>query len=1170
MMRNSLFSIFISIIFITFTKVYSQDIHFVQNEGQWKEDFSFKVLHRDADIYIEKSGMTSVVGAIENQEKIHKYKESILEEESILHFHAYKTIWKSANTNSSFEGLKKQEIYHNYFLGNDTNRWKGNVPVYLGVKQKDIYPNTDLHYYSNNGQLKYDIIVHPGGDPNILQFNIEGIEDIKIIKGNLHLQSSVGTIIENAPIAYQNIRGTKEDVKIRFKINSDGSIGFKLPSGYNKSYPLIIDPEIVFATMTGSTADNWGFSATYDEQGNLYAGGIANGTGYPTTLGAFQVNYGGGGSTTMPCDITITKFSPNGSSAIYSTYLGGSVDEMPHSLIVDNQGNLVIAGKTNSPDYPVTSNAYQSSKNGGYDIILSKISNDGSQLLASTYLGGNADDGVNISISYYADQNTLKYNYGDAFRSEVIVDNQNNIYLAGSTQSSNFPISSNAAKSNLGGNQDGVLVKMNAQLSQLIYSTFIGGGNDDAAYVLALDQNQQNIYVAGGTASNDFHNSLLNGLHTNFQGGLADGFILKFANSGNYPIIGGTYIGTSDYDQTYGIEVDLNDQVYIMGQTLGNFPVSNGVYSNPNSTQFVMKLPPSLNQITYSTVFGSGAANKPNISPVAFLVDTCENVYISGWASPQISPGSSTANMPITSNAFQSTTDNADFYFIVFSKNAQDLLLGSYFGAAGKSEHVDGGTARFDRKGVVYQSMCASCGPGNNFPATPGAYASQKGHSNCNLGAIKIAFNLGSVEANVEAEPDTSGCAPFTVQFQNNSSNATEYQWDFGDGNTSTSYEPSHTFTQAGTYQVRLVAHNPNACKEYDTSYVQIIVSDIEFDADFDYELFDICENPYITLQPNIQAAPGYNINDIDYFWDFGDGTTYSGLQAPNHYYNSPGTYQVSLTLSQDEVCNSPLTITKEIEIYPFDVEANFEVENPICVGSTISLINNSQNAESYIWTIPGIGNSSETNPNFTFDTPGTYSIKLVAANPESCNKIDSIEVNIDVLSNAEAKFSYTPNPPELNTPISFLNESPNGNTYKWDFGDGNHSSEEHPIHSYNRTGNYQVCLEASFDGMCPDIICKEIRVKVQSAADLPTAFSPNGDGENDILYVRGYNIEEIHLQIFNRWGQLVFESRDLNKGWDGTLNGTPQPMEVYGYSLQVKFLDGETKHLQGNVTLLR
>ncbi|MBX9449014.1 MAG: hypothetical protein KL787_04565 [Taibaiella sp.] len=180
-------------------------------------------------------------------------------------------------------------------------------------------------------------------------------------------------------------------------------------------------------------------------------------------------------------------------------------------------------------------------------------------------------------------------------------------------------------------------------LSTLIWSTYIGGDSDDAAYVLAFSADQSVLYVAGGTQSDDFMTDYSDdGLMSGYQGGTADGFICKFQNSGTYSLLTVTFVGTNSYDQVYGIQVDKDNDVYVMGQTLGAFPVSDGVYSNAGSRQFLMKLDPDLGTNIYSTVWGSGSTTMPNIVPVAFLVDTCENVYISGWGG-SIAGGSMTS-----------------------------------------------------------------------------------------------------------------------------------------------------------------------------------------------------------------------------------------------------------------------------------------------------------------------------------------------------------------------------------------------------------------------------------------------------------------------------------------------------------------------------------------------
>jgi hypothetical protein len=195
-------------------------------------------------------------------------------------------------------------------------------------------------------------------------------------------------------------------------------------------------------------------------------------------------------------------------------------------------------------------------------------------------------------------------------------------------------------------------------------------------------------------------------ISTTYNGGITDGFVSKLKNDGT-SILNSTFVGTAAYDQTFFIQLDKDFDVYIVGQTLGVMPVSGGVYSNANSGQYIWKMTNDLSAQIFTTIFGNGN-NSINISPSAFLVDYCENIYVSGWGG-HILQGVPTNNMPLTANAIQSTTDGFNFYLFVLSTNATSLLYATYFGGAQSQEHVDGGTSRFDKKGIIYQSVCAGC-----------------------------------------------------------------------------------------------------------------------------------------------------------------------------------------------------------------------------------------------------------------------------------------------------------------------------------------------------------------------------------------------------------------------------------------------------------------------------
>lgn len=1156
-------------------------MEFVKNEGQWAGDFNYKAITGVGTIFLENSAINITVCDEKNQDLFRKHTK--LSAHDKLSFHRYRMVFAGANTDIKITGDKAQPYYYNYYLGNDSTKWRSGIHPNLTVDYKNLYDNIDLHVSSESGQMKYDFIVHPGADADLIQVVYDGISDIDIEDGRLILHTSVGDVMEMKPFAYQYIDEQRKEVKCKYDV-SGNVVTYKFPKGYDRSRILIIDPTVVFATFSGSGYDNWGFTATYDQQGNFYAGGIvsdaAQGGGFNTTTGAYDISFNGGSNSTgskYPCDISIAKFNDVGNGLLFATYLGGNDNEQPHSLIVDNNNDLVICGRAYSNDYPTTAGAYDATRNGGGDIIISKLNATGTTLIASTFIGGSSDDVVNFDAEEFVAGN-LKHNYGDDARSEVIVDNANNIYVAGCTRSTDFPVTSNATQSTLAGAQDAVIFKMNPTLTALTWSTYIGGSADDAAYVLALNSSQNQLFVAGGTMSSNFP-STSGTLNSTAPGGI-DGFVLRFQNGGAYALQRGTFIGTGNYDQCYGIQLNSTDEVYIMGQSMGGtFPVTSGVYSNPNSSQFIMKLNNDLSTNLISTVYGSGTSTATNISPVAFLVDTCENVYISGWggdiytasgATPPPGTGT-TQNMPFTSNAAQQSTDGRDFYFIVLGKNLTTLVYATFQGGGSSvPEHVDGGTSRFDKGGIVYQAICGGCGASSAFPVTTGSYSTTNKSNNCNLIALKIAFNLGAVSAQASAKPNAVVCLGEPVNFSSNgSSNVTSYFWDFGDNNTSTQAAPSHTYAQGGTFDVMLVVNNPDACIVTDTAYLKVIVDTSSINADFTVKQTDSCE-PFSAEITNSSKTSGSG--NETYSWKFGDGSTFTGPNPPPHIYQDTGTYTITLTMDDPDACNAPDTVTKTISFNRTFVKANYEGPPKICVGTETLFNNLSQNGITYSWDFgDGKAGSDLASPYHLFDSVGIFSVKLRAINPGTCNGIDSMIQSIEVLPIPTADFVHDPIIPVTNDPVNFTNRSIDATSFIWNFGDGTSSDLETPRPKYyRRTGDYTVCLQAINSVGCSDTFCRKVSADVYPLADVPNAFTPNGDGENDILYVRGSGIELLNFRIYNRWGELVFETDDQETGWDGSYKDKEQPVEAYAYVLNVTFIDGTTFSKKGNVSLLR
>jgi len=865
------------LIFSKFSFANSGDkLHFEENKGQWDQRVLYRLTLKNIEMLYENKSITYCMYDLHEllSHGHPKSKEKILADKSTAYFYSYRVDFIDANKNVSHAGEQPIETYHNYYLGNDPEKWTSGVKLFNEVNYKNLYPGITLKIYSQDMFPKHDFIVKAGADVSKIAMQYTGASSLRLQNGSLIVGTSLGSITEQAPYAYQNINGKKIPVTCNYKLN-DLVVTFEFPNGYDKTNELIIDPILIGATFSGSTYDNWGFTATYDNAANIYSGGIATtmlgGFGYPVTPGAYQTTFGGGGSGGIypwPWDIAIIKYNPTATTPIFATYLGGSENEFPHSMVVDANDNLYVYGKTYSINYPVSATAYSKTLKGGSDIIVTKFNAAGSALLGSTFIGGSNDDGVNYD-AYESTFGGLKFNYGDDARGEVIVDQNNDCYVASVTKSTDFPTSTGAYKTTFaGGRQDGCVFKLTSDLSTLKWSTYLGGSSDDACFGLALDS-KNNVYTAGGTMSHDFPTTT-GVLNPVFKGDTADGFVSMIKADGS-ALMASTYIGTAKMDECYFVQCDKKDNVYVYGQTQGTYPIFPAtVYHSTIGGLFIHKLNSTLTTTVFSTVIGDGALTYPNVSPSAFLVDNCDNIYISGWGGGLVSglPGKqgNTSGLPVTSDAYKGTTDGGDFYLMSLSRDAATLIYATFFGdGVSGREHVDGGTSRFDKRGVVYQSACAGCGGTSNFPVTATAWSTTNRSSNCNNAVFKIDFQTPNVIA-YASTTGVLGCAPLTYTFINGSANAASYKWDFGDGSAiDTAKAPSHTFVKGGTYTVKIIATNPLSCNLMDSSTVQVVVK----------------PGPYIKFGPDIQmecdSLKGIKLDagnpGSTYLWSSGDTT---------------------------------------------------------------------------------------------------------------------------------------------------------------------------------------------------------------------------------------------------------------------------------------------------------
>ncbi|MBW6481446.1 MAG: gliding motility-associated C-terminal domain-containing protein [Vicingaceae bacterium] len=1064
-------------------------IEFRENKGQWEENVMFRARIPAGDLFIEENALTYRFYKEEDLNRIdelhHQFIKNPTHQDSIINMHAFKVEFKNALT-PTFKTSKVRPDYENYFVGNDQSKWASNVKKYEEVAYQELYKNIDLKFYLNKGILKYDFIVLPEGNPNQIQLDYKGVDELFLKNGNLHIKTSVNEIIEQKPYAYQLINGIEKEVKCSFVLENK-TLSFKFPKGYNKAYPLIIDPALIFASYSGATVDNWGFTSTFNDAGNLFGGGVSFGTGYPLTLGAIQVLFGGGYT-----DISISKFSTNGSLLEYSTYLGGAGADYPHSLIVNSNDELLVFGTTNSPNFPTTAGAYSTVKNSGYDIYVSKFSANGQVLLASTFVGGSSNDGLNSAAP-------LKYNYADDHRGEIIVDANDNVYVATVTNSTDFPVTAGVIQTNNAGSSDGCVFKLSPNLNTLLFSTYIGGTGLDAAYSLQFSTTGD-ILVAGGTTSSNFPTTPTTLNPTSL--GNTDGWVAKINNSATN-LIASTYIGTaSSYNQCYFVQLDTADNVFVVGQTVGGYPIFPAtVYNNPNSGQFIHKLTPDLSTTVFSTTFGT-SSGQIDIALSAFLVNECNYILISGWGGAvngsALATNSTTNGLPITLGAIQPTTDGSDYYLVMFSEDANTIIYATFFGGNASFDHVDGGTSRFDKRGIVYQAVCASCfGATSDFPTTPGAWSNTDNGPNCNLGVFKM--DLTNLTADAEVFTTPFYCIGDTVHFQNLSNGGVSYFWDFQDGNTSTDFQPSHVFDSVGVYHVMLIALDSISCILVDTDYVDVFVGGPP--TAITNPVNAICRGDSVQLN----ASGG-----TSYFWS-------PNYNITNDSIDNPFVFPDTTTLYTVIVFDSCGIDTSQLLVTVFQKNISISPDTLICIGLSIQI--SASGGVAYTWQpATSLNDTTIANPIASPTTSTTYTVEITDAN--SCVWDTSVTVSVDTI----VPIALTMNDTIicLGDTIHFQNLSTNAFSYFWDFQDGNTSTNFQPSHIFDSIGTYQVLLIAIDSIFCmlvdsdyvdiivggPPIaitnpvngICRGDSVQLNASGGTSYVWSPNYNITNDSI----------------------------------------------------------------------
>jgi hypothetical protein len=598
----------------------------------------------------------------------------------------------AGNKNISFSTDEICNSNINVFLGNDSTDWIKGIPAYNKIKIKNIYDGIDLSIEVNRNTAEKIFKLNPGSDVNDLRVLIKDADLLSIgSDGKLIVETSGRSASFTKPIAYQDINNERNFVSVEYKV-SDYEYGFEV-GAYNSEFPLFIDPLLASTYLGGSQTDlPYGPFIEVDDSGYVYVCGFSSSLNFPRTQNAFQNNYSG------QQDCFISKFNNDLTELIASTYLGGSGFETECTIELDDEGNVYVGGYTNSTDFPTTPGAYNQQNNGDYDIFISKLSNDLSTLLASTYIGGSNTDG------WYSN------------RIDLEIGNNGDLYLVGQTTSDDFPVTSGVYDSTFNGtgvytySGDAVVIRFDNTLSNLVASTYLGGTLDEFRVGMALDA-EDNVFVVTGTYSWDiatpavaidpsyngasdlyisklssdlttqlnatyfgatemevphvaetdnYGNLFVSGYTTspNFQttpgsfddtyNGNEDGFVIKFDNNLN-SLVASTFIGGSQHDRGQALKIK-NNKLFLTGKTLSSdFPVITGTYDDEYSggTEhgdiFISTLDLNLSTLSASTYLGGEADEKP----LGLAVDKNENVFIGGFTH--------SGDYPFTAGAYDST-----------------------------------------------------------------------------------------------------------------------------------------------------------------------------------------------------------------------------------------------------------------------------------------------------------------------------------------------------------------------------------------------------------------------------------------------------------------------------------------------------------------------------------
>ncbi|MFN0150006.1 MAG: hypothetical protein ACKVU1_04730 [bacterium] len=557
---------------------------------------------------------------------------------------------------------------YNYFLGADPSRWQSNVRGYASVRYDNIYPGIDLVYRMSGDRLKYDVIVEPGADASLFALEYEGAEGVRVAAdGTLRIDTAIGTFVEEAPRIYQESSAGRVEVAGEYRALGAARAGYTV-GAYDRRLPLVIDPSLSWSTFLGGSQADVGSAIALDANGKALVVGSTLSQEFPTTVGVYDRIFNGN------YDVFITKVSALGRMLAFSTFLGASKADFASAAVLAVDEKIVVTGATASESFPTTPGAIDRTYNGGAsDGFVAVLTSQGEALVYSTLLGGSSDDNV----------------------TGVTLAGLDNAVVAGWTGSPNFPATFGAFDTSHNGGSDAFVSRLNAAGSAFVYSTFLGGADEDLANAVA-SSGQGAALVVGNTSSNGFPTSA-SAFDRTWNGAL-DGFAASF-DIATGAFLSASYLGGATNDYANAVIADAQGNAIIAGETESeDFPTTAGAYArffSGFSDAFITKFSRTNDALLFSTYLGGRQLD----GAFAVALDTQRRVVVAGYTA--------SGDFPITEGYIGQTNNRGvtDAFVSQLSETASTLVYSTYLGgiqpdlvlalAVGEVEraHVTGYTA---------------------------------------------------------------------------------------------------------------------------------------------------------------------------------------------------------------------------------------------------------------------------------------------------------------------------------------------------------------------------------------------------------------------------------------------------------------------------------------------